>query len=66
MQTTLPSKPRACERQLRIPLDRRNLQALLGKVERVGDYLLYVETDTRGETVAYLQRRPATARWLPV
>jgi hypothetical protein len=45
-----PSPPR------RIPLDRNALQALLARGGQLGRYALRVETNRRGDTIAFLER----------
>ena len=51
----------ALMRPQRIPLDHRNLSAMLAKASRLSGYMLHVETDDRGDTVAYLEREPTQA-----
>ncbi|MEY4762971.1 MAG: hypothetical protein RLZZ200_2827 [Pseudomonadota bacterium] len=47
------------DRPQRIPLDRRSIGPMLARAARLGGYLLQVETDRHGQTVAYLQRQVA-------
>ena len=57
MATQKPTARPTLGRSQRIPLNRSNIGPMLAVVRRARGWLLHVETDRYGDTVAYLERR---------